>query len=80
MEAARARVAEPMIEEAPVVAGHQFVRRFGEGPTAVEALRGISVEFQRGSFTAIMGPSVSGKSTLMHILAGLDRPRAGGSS
>jgi putative ABC transport system ATP-binding protein len=78
MEAARARVAEPMIEEAPV--GHQLVRRFGEGPTAVEALRGISVEFQRGSFTAIMGPSVSGKSTLMHILAGLDRPRAGGSS
>ncbi len=60
-----------------VVAGHEIVRRFGEGPTAVEALRGVSVEFARGSFTAIMGPSGSGKSTLMHILAGLDNPTSG---
>ncbi len=63
--------------QATVVAGHEIVRRFGEGPTAVEALRGVSVEFARGSFTAIMGPSGSGKSTLMHILAGLDRPSDG---
>ena len=62
---------------APVVAGHDIVRRFGEGPTAVEALRGVSVEFSRGSFSAIMGPSGSGKSTLMHILAGLDQPSSG---
>src|SRR3954451_23043969 len=61
----------------PVVAGHELVRRFGEGATAVEALRGVSANFTRGSFTAIMGPSGSGKSTLMHILAGLDRPTAG---
>jgi putative ABC transport system ATP-binding protein len=61
----------------PVVAGHELVRRFGEGPTAVEALRGVSVDFARGSFTAIMGSSGSGKSTLMHILAGLDRPTSG---
>jgi putative ABC transport system ATP-binding protein len=60
-----------------VIAGHELVRRFGEGPTAVEALRGVDVEFARGSFTAIMGPSGSGKSTLMHILAGLDRPTSG---
>ncbi len=62
---------------APVIAGHEIVRRFGEGVTAVEALRGVSVEFARGSFSAIMGPSGSGKSTLMHILAGLDRPTSG---
>src|SRR5262245_15904170 len=60
-----------------VVAGRGIVRRFGEGATAVEALRGVSLELRRGSFTAIMGPSGSGKSTLMHILAGLDRPTEG---
>jgi putative ABC transport system ATP-binding protein len=60
-----------------VVAGHEIVRRFGEGPTAVEALRGINLGLARGSFTAIMGPSGSGKSTLMHILAGLDSPTSG---
>jgi putative ABC transport system ATP-binding protein len=78
MKAEPARTAEPAPDPAStVVAGHELVRRFGEGPTAVEALRGVSVEFARGSFTAIMGPSGSGKSTLMHILAGLDRPTSG---
>ncbi|HEU4979964.1 MAG TPA: ABC transporter ATP-binding protein [Solirubrobacterales bacterium] len=62
---------------APVIAGHEIVRRFGEGATAVEALRGVSMELRKGSFTAIMGPSGSGKSTLMHILAGLDQPTSG---
>jgi putative ABC transport system ATP-binding protein len=61
----------------PVIAGHEIVRRFGEGATAVEALRGVSLELRKGGFTAIMGPSGSGKSTLMHILAGLDRPTRG---
>jgi putative ABC transport system ATP-binding protein len=61
----------------PVVRGHELTRRFGEGAGAVGALRGVSVDFDRGSFTAIMGPSGSGKSTLMHILAGLDQPTSG---
>ena len=49
-------------------------RRYGEGDTAVDALRGVSLGFAARQLTAIMGPSGSGKSTLMHILAGLDRP------
>ena len=52
-------------------------RRYGEGEAAVDALVGISTEFERGRFTAIMGPSGSGKSTLLHILAGLDQPTSG---
>jgi putative ABC transport system ATP-binding protein len=63
--------------EGPVVTASGVVRRFGEGDTAVTALRGVSVEIERGALTAVMGPSGSGKSTLMHILAGLDKPSEG---
>jgi putative ABC transport system ATP-binding protein len=61
----------------PVVTAAEIVRRYGDGETAVDALRGVSLEVTRGQLTAVMGPSGSGKSTLMHILAGLDRPTAG---
>ena len=60
-----------------VVAATDVTRRYGEGETAVDALRGVSLDVTRGNLTAIMGPSGSGKSTLMHILAGLDRPTSG---
>jgi putative ABC transport system ATP-binding protein len=59
------------------VAAHDVTRRYGEGDSAVEAVRGISLEVPGGQFLAIMGPSGSGKSTLMHLLAGLDRPTEG---
>jgi putative ABC transport system ATP-binding protein len=61
----------------PAVAAREIARRYGEGDTAVDALRGVSLEVPRGELTAVMGPSGSGKSTLMHILAGLDRPTSG---
>jgi putative ABC transport system ATP-binding protein len=60
-----------------VVRAAGLSRRYGDGDTAVDALRGVSVEVARGRLTAVMGPSGSGKSTLMHILAGLDRPSSG---
>jgi putative ABC transport system ATP-binding protein len=60
-----------------VVSARDVTRVYGEGDTAVHALRGVSVDFPRGQFSAIMGPSGSGKSTLMHILAGLDQPTEG---
>ena len=62
---------------APVVTARDIVRRYGEGDTAVDALRSVSLDIARGRLTAVMGPSGSGKSTLMHILAGLDQPTAG---
>ena len=62
---------------APVVVAHELTRRYGEGDTAVDALRGVSIDVEQGKLTAVMGPSGSGKSTLMHILAALDRPTSG---
>jgi putative ABC transport system ATP-binding protein len=60
-----------------VVNAREVKRVYGEGSTAVEALRGVSLDVEGGRLTAVMGPSGSGKSTLMHILAGLDRPTDG---
>ena len=61
----------------PVVSGSDITRRYGAGDTAVDALKGVSLEVPAGELTAVMGPSGSGKSTLMHILAGLDEPTSG---
>jgi putative ABC transport system ATP-binding protein len=60
-----------------VVSAKDVTRRYGEGDTAVDALRGVSLDVPKGQLTAVMGPSGSGKSTLMHILAGLDRATSG---
>ncbi len=55
----------------------EIARHYGEGDTAVHALRGVDLDVRTGRLTAVMGPSGSGKSTLMHILAGLDEPDHG---
>jgi ABC-type lipoprotein export system ATPase subunit len=59
------------------VSARDLVRRYGTGDSAVEAVRGVSLNVPAGQFAAIMGPSGSGKSTLMHLLAGLDSPDEG---
>jgi putative ABC transport system ATP-binding protein len=60
-----------------VVTARGVTRVYGEGDTAVQALRGVDLDVERGKLTGVMGPSGSGKSTLMHILAGLDKPTEG---
>ena len=60
-----------------VVTAQQLGRRYGDGDTAIDALRSVDLEVEREKLTAVMGPSGSGKSTLMHLLAGLDKPTSG---
>ncbi len=76
---ATGRLPKPRPRRVPdaVVRAAAVSRRFGTGATAVDALRGVTLELERGALTAIMGPSGSGKSTLLHVLAGLDAPSSG---
>jgi ABC-type lipoprotein export system ATPase subunit len=61
----------------PALQATGLVKRYGEGPVAVDALRAVDLTVADGEMLAIMGPSGSGKSTLLHLLGALDRPSAG---
>ncbi|HBG06539.1 MAG TPA: lipoprotein-releasing system ATP-binding protein LolD [Geobacter sp.] len=54
-----------------------LAKSYLSGDVTTHALRGVDLEIQKGSFTCIIGPSGHGKSTLMHLVGGLDRPTQG---
>ena len=77
LDAAPERPTEGAAGNGNIVSASALTRVFGEGEAAVRALDDVSVGFPAQRFTAIMGPSGSGTSTLLHQLAGLDRPTSG---
>jgi putative ABC transport system ATP-binding protein len=66
-----------MRTEPPILGVHELTKVYGQGDTAVHALRGVSLQVGRGDYVAIMGTSGSGKSTLMNIIGCLDVPSGG---
>ena len=61
----------------PVLRARALGKTYGEGETAVQALRSVDLEVRGGEFVVLLGASGSGKSTLLNILGGLDRPTSG---
>lgn len=61
----------------PILSLDDVRKRYEGGETAVEAVRGVTLQFEPGDFVALMGPSGCGKSTLLHLCGAMDRPSEG---
>ncbi|MCB2113510.1 MAG: ABC transporter ATP-binding protein [Parvularculaceae bacterium] len=64
-------------EDQPAFKTRGLAKTYGEGASAVHALRGVELEIPKGELVVLLGPSGSGKSTLLNILGGIDRATAG---
>lgn len=60
-----------------IIKTENLIKSYNTGKVMTHALRGVTLEIPRGSFSCIIGPSGHGKSTLMHLIGGLDSPTAG---
>ena len=67
----------PQANSTPLIRLRGVTKVYGQGATALAALKGVSLDIAAGDFVAIMGPSGSGKSTAMNILGCLDQPTSG---
>ncbi|HTY86373.1 MAG TPA: ABC transporter ATP-binding protein [Candidatus Acidoferrum sp.] len=61
----------------PLLSARALAKTYSLGKRALEVLRGVNLEVQRGEFVALRGASGAGKSTLLHLIGGLDTPNAG---
>src|SRR5208283_5480992 len=64
-------------EERPILFLHQITRRFRQGDTTLDILKGAELAVWAGQSVALVGPSGAGKSTLLHIAGLLEHPDAG---
>lgn len=62
---------------APLIQLRGIVKTYGQGTTAFQALKGVDLDVRRGEFVSVMGPSGSGKSSVMNLLGCLDTPTGG---
>ena len=70
-------MAQDKTSENPAFAVRGLTKTYGEGHSAVHALRGVDIDLPKGEIVVLLGPSGSGKSTLLNILSGLDRATSG---